>query len=290
MTTLTNDGLFAVAKRLGVQTLPVVLAVAPQHDSYDDWRDAQERATADLTAAGVLDPYGEVESELALALFALSQPDREIVARIYATAPESADAEPESTPEQPTELTRPAGLPSARVVRVCVARRGEQHAAAVRTGDSFDIEAIWSDGSGTALARPLLQALGAGTPADVATFSAPADELAQRLDESTTAVDYADALYALGVADRDATVLGLAFASCRGYAEIVVYAHEDGSTIRSPGAIAIYETGRGRVLVTAGIAPDQQLWSTVAPGTDRRIAEALSTVVEMLPGGRWLTD
>ncbi|WP_280467556.1 ESX secretion-associated protein EspG [Nocardia cyriacigeorgica] len=261
MTLVTNDGLLAVAERLGVQTLPQVLSVAPQQDSYDAWAEAQRRAVTELTGAGVIDSYGEVEPNLADALFTLAQPDRELVARVFT---------------------------GAAPIRLCLARRGQQHALAVRTGDDYEISTVWSDGSGATLARPVLAALGPATPADVAVFSAPATELSERLEAARTSAEYADALYALGVADRDAPRYGLVFASCHAYAEIVAYAHIDGVTTRPPAAVAVYDTGHGRLVAAPGFAADQQVWSTVTPGTDHRIAEAISALVEALPGGRWL--
>ena len=268
MTTLTNDGLFAVAERLGVQTLPVALAVAPQHDSYDEWRDAQQEAVAALTAAGIFDSYGDVSPELAQTLFALTQPERELVVRVFRTAED---------PDEP-----------AVVVRATLALRGNDHAFAVRTGDEFDVQAVWSDGSGDSLARPLLGVLGSCAAAEITEFSAHSQELSERLNEATTAADYADACFALGVQGREATVLGLAFETCHAYAEIVAYDHDEGITTRAPGAIAVYDTGRGRIVVTPGSAPDLTSWSTVTPGTDQRIAQAISALIELLPGGRWL--
>jgi hypothetical protein len=276
MTTLTNDGLFAVAERLGVQTLPLVLAVAPHHDSYDDWQAAQERAVTGLTDAGVFDSYGEVSSDLAQALFVLTQPERELVARIYRTP-------------HPAVSNRPGGADDrADVVRVCLARRGEDHAIAVRTGDDFDLQTFWSDGSGESLARPLLGALGTCTAAEIPDFSVLSQDLGERLSAASTASEYADACYALGVLDREATVLGLAFESCYAYAEIVAYTHQNGIATRTPGAVAVYDTARGRIIAIPGLAPDQQSWSTVTPGTDHRIAQAISALIEMLPGERWL--
>ncbi|WP_330252275.1 ESX secretion-associated protein EspG [Nocardia sp. NBC_00565] len=266
MTTMTNDGLLAVAERLGVQTLPLVLSIGPQQDSFDEWCAAQQRAVTELRGAGVLDAEGEVESELAEAMCTLAQPDRELVARSYASTPD----------EQPV------------VTRICLARRGESHAVAVRTGDTFDVRTVWADGSGAALVRPLLDALGPSAPAEVVNFSALSTELSERLATARTSEDYADAVYALGVADRDATAYGLAFASCHTFAEIVAYAHLDGTSTRPPGAVAVYDTGRGRIVAAPGIAADQQIWSTVTPGTDHRIAQAISTLIESLPGGRWL--
>jgi len=272
MTTLSNNGLFAVAERLGVQTLPTVLAIAPQHDSYDEWLAVQQETVAGLTAAGTFDSYGEVSSELAQTLFVLAQPERELVMRIFRTA---------ADPDMPADI-----------VRVCLALRGNDHAFAVRTGvgtgEAYDVQEVWSDGSSEALARPLLSVLGSCAAAEIAEFSAHSNELSERLNAATTAGDYADACFALGVPGRESTVLGLAFESCQSYAEIVAYDHDDGITTRMPGAIVIYDTGRGRIVVTPGIAPDQTSWSTVTPGTDQRIAQAISALIEMLPGGRWL--
>ncbi|MBH0777583.1 ESX secretion-associated protein EspG [Nocardia bovistercoris] len=262
MTTITNDGLLAVSERLGVQTLPVALAVAPRQDSYDEWMVAQRRVTAELTRSGVIDAHGEVEPDLADALHILAQPDRELAARVYGT--------------------------TSGVRRICLARRGGAHALAVRTEDGFDVQPVWADGGGQPLVRALLAILGPGRPAEVVAFSALSSELSERLAAALDSADYADAVYALGVADRDATAYGMAFAACHTYAEIVAEVHEDGTTTRSPGAVAVYDTGRGRIVAAPGIAPDQQVWSTVTPGTDHRIAQAVSALIETLPVGRWL--
>ncbi|WP_280251232.1 ESX secretion-associated protein EspG [Nocardia abscessus] len=261
MTSLTNDALLVVAERLGVQTLPLALSVGPQQDSIEEYRAAQERAAVGLTGDGVLDAEGEVDPELAGALFVLAQPDCELVARIYTE-----------------DGSR----------RFCLARRGERHALAVRSGDSFEVDSIWADGSEVSLARPLLAALGPCEPAETAGFSALAAELADRLDTAEGSSGYADAMYAVGVGERDAAVLGLAFGSCRAYAEIVAYTHQDGLTSRAPGAVVVYDTGRGRIVVAPTVSPDQQIWSTVTTGTDHRVTQAVATLLEGLPGGRWL--
>ncbi|MGY2113322.1 ESX secretion-associated protein EspG [Nocardia gipuzkoensis] len=261
MTSLTNDALLVVAERLGVQTLPLALSVGPQQDSIEEYRAARERAAAGLSGDGVLDAEGEVDPELAGALFVLAQPDCELVARIYTE-----------------DGSR----------RFCLARRGERHALAVRSGDRFEVDSIWADGSEVSLARPLLAALGPCEPAAIAGFSAPATELADRLETAEGSSGYADAMYAVGVGERDAAVLGLAFGSCRAYAEIVAYTHQDGLTSRAPGAVVVYDTGRGRIVIAPTVSPDQQIWSTVTTGTDHRVTQAVATLLEGLPGGRWL--
>lgn len=262
MTMLTNDGVLALAERLGIQTMPLVLAIAPQQPTYQEWTDAQREVLTELTGSGLIDGYGEVAPELAQAMHTLAQPDRELVARIH-----RAGSEP---------------------IRLCLARRADQHALAERIGDRIEIGTAWSDESGSALTTRLLRTLGPGEPADVAAFCALADDLADRLSTARTSADFADAVYALGVAERDATRYGLAFESCRAYAEIVAYAHVDGVTTRTPCAAVVYETGRGRIVVAPGAAPDLRVWSTVTPGTDHRVAQAISGLIEILPGGRWL--
>ncbi|WP_330183363.1 ESX secretion-associated protein EspG [Nocardia sp. NBC_01503] len=262
MTTLTNDSVIALAAELGVQTLPLVLSVGPQQDSYTEWNLGQELARAELRTARILDSRGDVDPDTATALFVLAQPDCELAARIY-----TADGQ----------------------VRVCLARRAENTVVAIRRGDSLDIRSIWTDGRGDSLARPILDALGAFPPAEVASFSALSTDLSERFDNATTSEDFASAVYSLGVADTDATVYGLALSSTHAYAEVVAYAYADGVTDRSPGAVVVYDTARGRIVAAPGIAPDQQVWSTLTPGTDHRVAQAISGLVESLPGGRWLS-
>ncbi|WP_280221198.1 ESX secretion-associated protein EspG, partial [Nocardia neocaledoniensis] len=217
MTTLTNDSLLAVADRLGVQTLPLVLAVGPQQDTFDAWRAARDAAVAELTTLGVFDAYGDVEPELADALYTLAQPDAELVARSYGEADRR---------------------------RICLARRGSGHASAVRTGATFEITTDSIDGSDRELARLLLAALPSCAPAEVAAVSVAADDLAARLDAAETTSQYVDAMYALGIDAHQATVLGAAFGSCRGYTEIVAQVHHDGLTTRAPGAVAGVGTPR----------------------------------------------
>lgn len=262
MTTLTNDGVIALAAQLGVQTLPLVLGVGPQQDSHREWLAAQDQARAELRAARLLDAYGDVQPEAAESFFALAQPDRELAARIF------------------TESGQ---------IRVCVVRRADTHAVAVRRGDTLDIRPLWTDGSGASLARPILEALGSCPPADVAGFSAAATDLSERLDAATNSADYASTFYNLGMPESDATAYGLALGSCHTYAEVVAYAYADGVTDRSPGAAVVYDTAQGRITSAPGVAPDQQVWSTLTPGTDHRIAQAISALIDSLPGRRWLT-
>ncbi|MEV6273912.1 ESX secretion-associated protein EspG [Nocardia sp. NPDC051832] len=261
MTTMTNDGLLAVADLLGVQTLPLVLGVGPQQDSAEAWQAARQQAMAELRGAGLVTIYDDVATDLTEALFVLANPERELAARIYTES---------------------------GVRQVCVARKGSRHAVGTRDGDNFEVGTMWCDGGGAALARPVLEVLGRSAAADIPSISSPIDELRERLDEATRSSDYADVFYGRGVAERDAIEFGLAMSSCYGHAEIVAYAYDEGVTTRTSGAVAIYDTSRGRIAASPGAAPDLRVWSTFTPGTDHRIAQAISALIETLPGGRWM--
>ncbi|WP_329412291.1 ESX secretion-associated protein EspG [Nocardia vinacea] len=260
MTEMTNDAVLAVSNLLQVQTLPTVLGIGPQQDSIADWAAAQQAALAGLRDSGVIDEYDDVDSDLTDALRILAHPERELAARIY------------------TEFeTR----------RFCLARNGTRHAVAVRTGDLIEIRTVWAD-EGPAVARPVLDLLGPCTPAEITGFSAVSAELRERLDQASDATDYAQIAYSYGLDDRQAIDFGLTLSSCHAHAEIVAYAHEGGVTTRAPGAVAVYDTARGRLCAGPATAGDQQTLSTFAPGSDHRIAQSICAMIESLPGGRWM--
>ncbi|MFX0576980.1 ESX secretion-associated protein EspG [Nocardia nepalensis] len=259
MTTLTVDAALVVAEKLGVQTLPMVLALRPRHREHADFHAARVAAVAELCARGVLDEDGNVlDGELTTALFALARPERELALRI-----------------------RRGG-----VHRICLARRGLDHAVAVRVGDEIQIGTVWGDEDPVALSRPLLAALGARPPADIPALTAPTAELRRRLDDAGTTE--ASAAYQLGMSESDALTLGVALRQCISVAELVCYSHRDGSAVRSPAAVAVYDTAAGRIIGGGSMAPDGQPWTTLAPGSDRRLAHVVGAQIEALPEGRWM--
>ncbi|MEV5649103.1 ESX secretion-associated protein EspG [Nocardia sp. NPDC052254] len=261
MATLTNDAVLAVSELLGVQTLPLVLEVGPRQDSIDTFTTARADALRGLRGAGLVDGYDDVEPDLGAALSILAQPECELAARI---------------------------VTASGVRRVCVARRGARHAAAVRIGDDIEVRTIWADENGAALARPILDALGPAQPADIASFSSTAEELSARIDAAARSTEFAEALHGLEVEERAAIEFGMAMSQCHAHAEIVAYAHADGRTTRSSGAVAVYDTARGRIAAIPGAAPDLRVWSTFTPGSDHRVAQAITALIGTLPGGRWM--
>ncbi|WP_280425940.1 ESX secretion-associated protein EspG [Nocardia carnea] len=78
------------------------------------------------------------------------------------------------------------------------------------------------------------------------------------------------------------------FGSCHGSAEIVAYAHIDGVAVRAPAAIAVHDTGRGRIVAAPMVSPDRRVWSTITTGSNHRIIQAVGSLIEGLPGERWL--
>ncbi|MFI5779336.1 ESX secretion-associated protein EspG [Nocardia sp. NPDC051570] len=260
MTTLTTDAVLAVADALGVQTLPAVLALRPRHIEYTGLAAARAAAWPDLRDRGVFDHDGNVlDDDLATALFALARPDRQLVLRI-----------------------RRGGT----LHRVCLARRGLDHALAVRVGEELRVHTVWGDEDPEVLARPLLAALGSCPPADIPAFTAPTAELRQRFDHPETS--HASAAYQLGMPEADAITLGSALRQWHSLAELVCYSHREGRAVRSPATAAVYDTAVGRIIGGGSIAPDGQAWTTLAPGSDRRLAHAIAAQIESLPEGRWM--
>ncbi|QIS02304.1 ESX secretion-associated protein EspG [Nocardia brasiliensis] len=260
MTTLTADGVFVAAAALGVQTFPPVLALRAGHSDQAGATAARTAAAQDLRARGVLDQAGDLrDDELAAALHVLARPERELVLRIRR---------------------------GAALHRVCLARRGFDHAVAVRIGDELELRSVWGDEDPELLARPLLDALGPAQPADVPTLRAPTDELRVRLDEPSSSP--ADACYRLGLPESAAVTLGYALGQWLSLAELVCYAHVDGVAVRAPATAAVYDTSVGRIVGGGTLAADGRAWTTLAPGSDRRLAQVVAAQIEALPQGRWM--
>lgn len=281
MTAITNDAamtldaavLRRLGERFGVQTWPVVLDLG--HVAEDRGTDADSRPAAETDADAAiaaleLVEHGEPTAWAATLLRVLAQPRREIEIRSY-----TADS----------------------VRRICLARNGHDHVLAKRTErrvdvslvDVVDVDALAAvvraqfDSSGSvASGSDGLQ------PAEFSAFSAPADEVVDRLARCRTGTETTDALHALGATPADAVVVSAALASCRTRTEIVASMNEDGRFAQSSGAVAIFDTERGRVVSSPSKSPDGRVWTTFSPGTGHRIAQAVSLLIETLPDGKWM--
>ncbi|MDL9936715.1 ESX secretion-associated protein EspG [Gordonia sp. ABSL1-1] len=253
----------AVLRRLGqqldVQTWPVVLdvegIVVPPDTSTAD-----SAAAADvLIARSGMIADDEPSSWTRTVVDVLSRPDRELELRTYNDA---------------------------GVVRQCVARRGGVHVLASRVADTIDIRIVDVADTG-ALAAVVCSRFVDQKPCPVRGFSYPSAALIDRLGRCAAGVETTDALYAMGASAADATLISAALRGCRARTEIVAVAHDDGSLTQSSGAVAIFDTDRGRLIAGPGKALDGQVWTTLSPGSGHRIGQAVALLVETLPDGRW---
>jgi hypothetical protein len=261
---LTDNQVDYLAILLDHQTWPLVLDVAPAHDRADARAAAHAAAAHDLTDSGILsgDPFARagVIDLVADALAILANPDVVLEVRRY-------------------------GVEGS--MRSCVARGGARHVLAHRTPEGLTIRTV-SITDVAELGVLVASELGPGSAADVPAISAPAADVRERLDGAITAADYADALYAIGATQVEATTYAAAFESCVGHSEIVAVESGPGSRSRTAGAVAIYDTVRGRIVASPTASPDGRIWTTLSTGTPHRIAQATALLMETLPTGRWM--
>ncbi|MQY22481.1 ESX secretion-associated protein EspG [Nocardia macrotermitis] len=264
-TTLTTDGALAVAAALRIQTLPLALALHPRHTDHRELDAARDAALSDLRERGVLNSDDEVrDDELATALLTIAHPERQLVARILRGENPDADT----------------------MIRFCLARRGLDHAVAIRTDDTLEIASVWVDADPLTLTRPLLSALGPCEPAEIAVCSAPTDELRRFLD--ATDAGHTGGGYAPSLSEPAAAAIGSALRQRHSVAEIVCYSHRDGRAVRSPAAAAVYDTAAGRIVGGGSVTADGQTWTTLSPGSDHRLTQVIATLIESLPEGGWM--
>ncbi|MGV0735398.1 ESX secretion-associated protein EspG [Mycobacterium syngnathidarum] len=257
---VTDDELHVLAARLGVQALPVVLNLRSRHPTQTARAEAMGEATRSLTERGLLSA-GEVGTELAAVVQSLQRPDRELAMR----------------------LVTPDGL-----ARVAVVRYGAQCVSACRVRDEITLDLIDDGASLSSAGSSLLRRLPASTPADFSPVGAPLTEAAQALSDTHDCTALSDQVRALGADTRTAMTLGAALASRLAFAEIVYQALDDDldRISRTPGAVGIFYTKRGRIVAAPSASPTGQLWTTLKPGSDHTIKQAIGQLVE-LSGYRW---
>ena len=257
---LTEDELHVLAARLGVQAMPLVLDLRPRHPTETARAEALGQATRSLTERGLL-TAGEVSAELSAVVQSLQRPDRELAMR----------------------LVTPDGL-----ARLTVVRDGTQCISACRVGDAITVETIDDGANLSSAAGGLLRRLPASAPAEISPVGAPLTEVGQALSDTHDATVLSDRIRALGADPRSAMTLGSALAARLAFAEIVYYALDDDvdRISRSAGAVGIFYTKRGRIVGAPSASPSGQLWTTLKPGSDHTIKQAVGQLVE-LSGYRW---
>jgi ESX secretion-associated protein EspG len=257
---LTDDELQVIASRVGVQALPVVLGLRPRHGTETALVAAIDHATRALSERGLI-RNGEVTPDLVPLLRALQRPDRELAMR----------------------LVTPDGT-----ARVTVIRQGAQCISVRRVENEIAIEVVPGQPSLSGAVRALQAHLPAAPAAQISAVGAPLDAVSEALSGTHDAALLSDRIRTLGADARTAMLLGSALASRLAFAEIVYYALDDDEDriARSPAAVGIFYTKRGRIIAGPSASPAGQLWTTLKPGSDHAIGQAIGQLVE-LSGGRW---
>jgi len=257
---LTDDEMQVVASRVGVQALPVVLGLRPRHGSETALLAAIDSATRTLAERGLIRD-GEVTPDLVPLLRALQRPDRELAMRFVT---------PDGT------------------ARVTVIRQGVQCISVRRIGNEITVDVVEGQPSLSSAIRALLAHLPVTPAADIGAVGAPLDAASEALSGTHDATVLSDRIRTLGAEPRTAMLLGSALASRQAFAEIVYYALDDDEDriSRSPAAVGVFYTKRGRIVAGPSVSPAGQLWTTLKAGSDHAISQAIGQLVE-LSGGRW---
>jgi hypothetical protein len=257
---LTDDELQVIAARVGVQGLPVVLGLHPRHDTETALVASFDQATRALTVRGLIRD-GEVTPELVSVLRALQRPDRELAMR----------------------LVTPDGMARATVIR-----QGARCISARRVGNEIVVEVAEGQPSLSLAVRVMQAHLPAAPAAEITAVGAPLDAASEALSGTHDATVLSDRIRTLGAEPRTAMLLGSALASRQAFAEIVYYAlnGEEGRISRSPAAVGVFYTKRGRIVAGPSASPTGQLWTTLKAGSDHAIGQAIGQLVE-LSGERW---
>lgn len=254
---LTDDELQLVASRATAGEFPTVLAVLPRHGHTDELDAALDRATRALIARGLITD-GSVAPDLASMVRALHRPERELAMRVVT----------------PTGITR-----------VSLARHGSSGVLARRVGNEFVLRTIGHGDGLRAATRALLAELPAMEPAGIDPFGAPLEAMTECLNAAGDGPRLADRIRALGAEPRAAMRLGSTLASRLAFAEIVYYplASDEGRISRSPAAVAVFYTKRGRIVAAPSASPSGQLWMTLKTGSDHTIGQAIGQLIGLSP-------
>jgi hypothetical protein len=258
---LSDDELQVVASRTGVGDFPAVLDVRPRHGRTDSLDAACDAATRALVARGLITD-GSVAPQLASMVRALHRPDRELAMRVVT----------------------PIGIG-----RISMVRHGSMGVLAHRKGNAFTLREQGAELRDATEA--LLGELPPMPPAPIDPVGAPLDDMTECLDGGGDGPQQADRIYALGTERRSAMLLGSALSSRLAFAEMVYYplASDEGRISRSPAAVAVFYTTRGRIVAAPSASPTGQLWTTLKRGSDHTIGQAIAQLIG-LSTKRWEDD
>ncbi|MFC4606141.1 ESX secretion-associated protein EspG [Rhodococcus kronopolitis] len=245
-TTLALDELDLLLQLLDIDELPVVLDAAPRHDAVAAREAAGAAAARTLTGRGLLDG-NRPHPDLADRLWTLARPDREVSLRRH-----TGDG----------------------VERLCVARGPRGAMAADRGRDHVVLRHVPSSALGV-----LCDALGSAQPLAFGPVNTVTAGLVEALADCGDPTATARSLAGLGLAGPEAVVLAAALATCLARTEIVAVRHSDGRAAPLGAPVAVFDTEHGRILGTSSTAADGVGWSTLGPGGDARVRQAVAELL-----------
>lgn len=258
---LTGDQLRLAAVCIGADDLPAGVAPPPRHPTIGLREAAFEQAARELLAHNLILKGGVVHPDLAPVLQALQRPDRELAIR----------------------LVTPAGI-----ARISAVRRNTLCVITRRIGDDINLRVIGHNIDVADVVAALLAELPPARPGDIEPVAAPLPQMVQSLSGRQDVVELADRMRALGADRHAATLLSSALVSRRAFAEIVysALAQTQGRICRAPAAVALFYTKRGRIVGVPSASPTGQLWTTLRPGSEHAVAQAINGLID-LTDHRW---
>jgi hypothetical protein len=260
---VSEDEMQVIGARIGIAEFPAVLGIRPRYGTVDALTEALDRATGALVSRGLI-VDGAVSAELTPLLHALRRPDRGLA----------------------TRLVTPEGT-----ARIALVRRGNSAMMARRVNDEIVLRAIDGSLDLAAITRTLIGEIPRAEAAQISPVGAPLETISQKLLGTHDSAELADRIRTLGAEPRAAMVLGSALSSRMAFAEIVYYALdlEQDRLIRRPAAVGVFYTKRGRIVGAPSVSPSGELWSTLKPGSDHALAQAIKQLVE-LSQEAWAAD
>lgn len=250
---ITIDGMLVIADRLHLVDFPTSLGIRP-NIPYEDQRTlVWDQVARDLTAQGILTPFGDPHPEVAAMVDALSRPDRTLDCRWW---------------------RRDAGD---KMVRFAVCRKGGRHVVAARDEDMLVLQRVAPQ---TGLAGMVNVVIGSATPANVE----PLTGIATKLAEARTA----EQLSTFGLPASSARIYAEATSKPDSWVEITASERHPGGTYSHAGVGAgVLDSSVFGRIVSIPRRVNGELYGSFLPGTEDNLQRALNGLVEFLPSRAW---
>ncbi|HEY5853901.1 MAG TPA: ESX secretion-associated protein EspG [Aldersonia sp.] len=156
------------------------------------------------------------------------------------------------------------------IERLCIAGTGDAAVVATRRPDAVVLRDLTGDP-----ATPVIGILGPSSALQFDAVNLPTHELAKLLDSPLSTAATARRLSAMGVPEHTAETLATSLRHSESRTQIVGIA----SGTQFDEHLTVFDTQRGRLLVTSTLAADGVRWSSLTPGTAPRIGQAVRTLV-----------